>query len=284
VPAAEVLVVGEALVDVVEDVAGRRTERPGGSPANVAVGLHRLGRAVTLLTALGNDRYGDLLRSHLDGISLVTAELPATGTALARLDAAGSATYAFDISWDLAGLEPEPARWVHVGSLAAVLPPGADAVLALAQRSVAAGSTVSFDPNCRPDVADRDVDRVEALAALSGVIKLSDEDLAWLYPGEPFEDVARRWLAGRTELVVLTRGSAGASGVTAEGTWEVPAAPGGAVVDTVGAGDAFMAGLVDALVEQWDVPAALERAALVARRTCERPGADPPTATELTGR
>ena len=149
----EVLVVGEALVDVLVDVEGVRTERPGGSPANVAVGLHRLGRRVQLLTALGEDEHAELLREHLSGVELLTAPLPRTGTAVATLDEVGSASYAFDIAWDLGDviIGPLP-RWLHVGSLATVLPPGADVVLALARRAGAEGASVSFDPNCRPDV------------------------------------------------------------------------------------------------------------------------------------
>jgi fructokinase len=168
-----------------------------------------------------------------------------------------------------------------VGSLAAVLPPGAEAVLELARRACAEGAAVSFDPNCRPDVVDRDLDRVDELAALSSVVKLSDEDLAFLYPDQPFAQVADRWLSDRTRLVVLTRGARGASARTSDGSWDVPPAEGSAIVDTVGAGDAFMAGLVDGLLRDQPVNAALSHAAVVARRTCERAGADPPWASDL---
>lgn len=272
--------VGEALVDVVVDVDGIRTEHPGGSPANVAVGLSRLGQSVRLVTALGDDDHGRLLKDHLEasGVSVTAAPIPRTSTAVARLDEAGRASYEFDITWDLSGVtaESNPA-WLHVGSLAAVLEPGADTVLELAGRA----GVVSFDPNCRPDVAPRDLDRVEALAALSSVIKLSDEDLAWLYPGASFRHVAQGWLQGRSELVVLTKGGEGAEALTRERHVSIPAAPGGPLVDTVGAGDAFMAGLVDGLLRGWDAAGALERGAVVARRTCERAGADPPWAREL---
>ncbi|MCW2543197.1 MAG: hypothetical protein JWM40_749 [Frankiales bacterium] len=272
----QVLVVGEALVDVVVELDGRRNERPGGSPANVAVGLARLGHRVQLLTALGDDAHGALLREHLAEVAVTAAPLARTSTAVARLDETGSASYEFDITWDLAGATAE-APWLHVGSLATVLAPGADAVLELAQRA----PRLSFDPNCRPDIAPRDLDRVEQLAGLSTVVKLSDEDLAWLYPETPFEDVADRWLTGRAELVVLTRGAEGADAVSEQGRLHVPTAEGGPIIDTVGAGDAFMAGLLDGLFRGLSHQQALERAALVARRTCERAGADPPRAAEL---
>lgn len=268
--------VGESLVDVIVEQDGRRTERAGGSPANVAVGLARLGRRVQLLTALGDDAHGALLREHLAEVEVTAARLARTSTALARLDETGSATYEFDIDWDLGDASAE-GPWLHLGSIATVLRPGADAVLALARQA----ATVSFDPNCRPDIAPRDLSRVEQLAALSTVIKLSDEDLAWLYPDTPFEDVAERWLAGRAELVVLTRGAEGADAVSKRGRLHVPSADGGPVVDTVGAGDAFMAGLLDGLLRDLSHQQALERAAVVARRTCERPGADPPRAEDL---
>ncbi|MCU1587761.1 MAG: hypothetical protein JWN31_1254 [Frankiales bacterium] len=278
----EVLVVGEALVDVVVDVDGLRTERPGGSPANVAVGLHRLGREVQLLTALGADEHAGLLREHLAGIDLLVAPVPRTGTAVAVLDEVGRATYAFEIDWDLGGLRP-PALpgWLHVGSLGAGLQPGADAVLELTRAACSEGVDVSFDPNCRPDVTERDLGRVDDLAALSSVVKLSDEDLAFLYPDRPFAEVADRWLHSRTRLVVLTRGSLGATARTADRSWEVPPEDGRAVVDTVGAGDAFMAGLLDGLLRGLPDEAALTHASVVARRTCQRAGADPPWARDL---
>jgi fructokinase len=275
----DVLVVGEALVDVVEDTEGGRTERPGGSPANVAVGLARLGHRVQLLTALGDDQHGRDVRAHLEGsgVEVVAARLPRTSTALARLDTHGSATYDFDITWDLSGTTAGTAEWVHVGSLAAVMQPGADTVLALAQQA----AQVSFDPNCRPDIVPRDLERIEQLADLSTIVKLSDEDLAWLYPSKPFAEVARQWLTGRADLVALTKGADGAEAFTARGLLEVPPAAGSAVVDTVGAGDAFMAGLLDGRFRGLPDADALAHAATVARRTCERTGADPPWAREL---
>jgi fructokinase len=284
------LVVGEALVDVLEGV-----DHPGGGPANIAVGLGRLGHDVALLTCLGDDDRGRLVRAHLEAsdVDVLAAPLPRTSTARATLDAAGVATYEFDITWDLGDLAPATApTWLHVGSLGATLQPGADQVSRLVSRY--GGSTViSYDPNVRPLLmSEADSPRILDLASRAHVVKLSEEDGAWLHPGERPVDVALRLLALGPQLVVVTLGANGALAVLRNDPTVVLAAPtaGGPVVDTVGAGDAFMAGLVDVLsgvdIHSLDVGlvrAALDRAGLVARRTCERVGADPPRRGELQG-
>lgn len=273
----DVLVVGEALVDVMVAPDGTRTERPGGSPANVAVGLARLGHHVTLLTALGDDEHGRLIRRHLDssGVEVIASPIARTSTATATIDREGKASYVFEIDWKLDDL-PEPRdAWLHIGSLGSVLPPGADAVLELAR----AAARLSFDPNCRPSFTD--LTRVDELIRLSHTVKLSDEDVASLRPDQPAGEVAAGWLRSGPELVVLTKGADGATAFTREGVVEAPAADGAAVVDTVGAGDAFMAGLLDGLLRSLPLPEVLARAATTARRTCERVGADPPWAREL---
>ena len=299
----DVLVVGEALVDIVLRGEEPPAEHPGGSPANVALGLGRLGRRVSLLSRIGDDDRGRLLTEHLaaSGVALAPGTLAGgrTSTAVARLDDAGVATYAFDLDWQLPdGGGPAPARALHTGSIAAFLAPGGHAVLELVRR--ARGTcTVSYDPNARPVLmgdpgAARE--RVETFVAASDVVKVSDEDLAWLVPGTDPVDVATRWLALGPAVVVVTRGGDGATGLCTGGRVDV-AAPAVRVVDTVGAGDAFMAGLLDALsaadllgVERRDAlhgidPARLEaatrRATRVAALTCARPGADPPTRAEL---
>ena len=150
------LVVGEALIDVVERPDGTRDQHPGGSPANVALGLGRLGRQVDLLTWLGQDTDGDLVRRHLrgSGVHVLEGNRSAlrTPVATAHIDEAGVATYAFDLEWDL------PESWdeapgdplvVHTGSIATVLQPGGTAVAAIvAQRRES--STITYDPNLRP--------------------------------------------------------------------------------------------------------------------------------------
>jgi fructokinase len=297
------LVVGEALIDEIDDGV-RRDARPGGSPANVAVGLARLGNETTLVTRLGDDAYGRQVGGHLTGnevrLSSGAVDAAPTSVATARLDAAGVATYAFSIVWDLpAGSIPaHGADCLHTGSLGAHLAPGA-AVVAEALRAARGIATVSYDPNCRPSLMGEadDVRRdVEGLVALSDVVKASSEDVEWLYGEQAPLDVARRWLALGPALVVVTLGGAGASAVAACGVVEAPA-PAVEVVDTVGAGDSFMSGLLDGLGRHGLLgPAAADRLRSISRDTladvvnrgvvtsaltCQRAGADPPTADML---
>jgi fructokinase len=266
------LIAGEALVDVVRRTDGSVVERPGGSPLNVAVALARLGEDVELLTALGDDRHGALVRAHAlaSGVELLVAPLPRTAVAQATLDATGAASYQFDLTWDLSGAPAHAAPdWLHVGSLGTVLAPGAAQVAAL----VAAhrGSCpISFDPNCRPLLTPTpDLAAVEAIVAQCDVVKLSDEDAAFLLPGVPLEDVLRRWRALGPRLVVATRGADGALALADELT-AIPVPPGDPVVDTVGAGDTFMAGLIATRGASCDLAAAASRI------TVSRVGADPP--------
>ena len=272
------LVVGECLVDVVVRPDGTVVERPGGSPANVAVGLGRQGLPVTLVTSYGEDDRGRLLADHLQASHVATLVSPApTSVARAVLDAHGAATYAFDLRWSLDGLALPEDDWLHVGSLGATLEPGASVVRAWVE---AFPGVVSYDPNCRPQLmGDEAVGQVEALVAHADVVKCSDEDAAFLHPGLPLADLAHRWLGLGPSLVVVTRGADGADAWSPDGSWHVDVPDGAPVVDTVGAGDAFMSGLLLALSrDREDVAAALTTAAAIARRTCERVGADPPWA------
>ena len=299
----EVLVVGEALVDIVSSGNGARSEHPGGSPANVALGLARLGHSTSLLTRIGDDARGTKIRQLLEasGVRLVDGSVTSarTSTATATLDAAGVATYDFDLAWSLpeeAGLGS--ATTLHTGSIAAFLQPGGDAVLRMVE-TAAGRATVSYDPNVRPQLMgtpDQARVRIERIVARSDVVKVSDEDLAWLAPGEEPLDVARGWLATGPAMIVITLGGAGATGLVAAGTAHATA-PTVTVADTVGAGDAFMSGLLDALAtadllgpDRADAlravdPARLEgmvrHAARVAAFTCTRSGAQPPTRAEL---
>lgn len=300
----DVLVVGEALVDIVLRADGERAEHPGGSPANVALGLARLGRSAGLLTRIGRDPRGEAVRAHLEGsgVQLVPGSVTAdrTSTATARLDAHGSATYEFDLDWQVpAEIVLGDARALHTGSIAAFLPPGGGQVLELVGRS-RSSAMISYDPNARPRLmgdATAARQRVERFVRLADLVKVSDEDLAWLAPEQDPLRVAAAWLELGPAVVVVTRGAEGAVALAGCGQIEVPT-PAVAVVDTVGAGDAFMAGLLDYLavadllgpdrIDQLraigpdGLRAMLEHAALIAAITCSRPGADPPTRDQLT--
>lgn len=290
-PASRVLVVGECVADVVRADGVPDRVHPGGSPANVAYGLARLGRPATLLTELGPDANGRLIRAHLEsaGVRVRAAEAARTPSAVVRLDGQGHARYTFDIGWTLPSVEPvrtdlaQPPAAIHLGSIGAVTEPGAAAVLALVERW--RGRTqISYDPNVRPALMgerSQAVRRVERCVALSDLVKASDEDLAWLYPGEPPEAVAERWLALGPAVVAVTLGADGAFARTAEGVRAEAAAVPVPVADTVGAGDSFMAAFLHTRAGGADLRACLTHAVTAAALTVSRPGANPPSAGEL---
>lgn len=245
------LVIGEALIDIVDG----RSQHVGGSPLNVAVGLARLGRDVDFLTHIGTDAAGRRIEEYLEdaGVQLVPGSTDAgkTPTAMATIAADGSATYEFDLDWRLEGTPPvPPPLFVHTGSIAAVREPGCLAVAALLD-AYRISATITFDPNVRPSlIADRDQarQRIDTLIARADVVKVSDEDLRWLVPERAPLDTARSWLSCGPAIVAVTQGAHGASACCAAGQTAVPAKP-VEVVDTVGAGDAFMVGLIDSLWE-----------------------------------
>lgn len=306
---APVLVIGEALVDIVSNGKPKNGKNgskatPGGSPANVAVGLARLGVSTELVTRFGTDPYGDQLGAHLfgNGVQLAPGSVdPAfrTSTATATLDAAGVAKYQFDISWEPPALKLNrgcPA--VHTGSIATVLEPGADAIHQFLSGLADKPVTVTLDPNARPTITpdpESTWAAVRALAALSDLVKLSDEDCEFLRAGSTPDEIAAELLSvDRTKCVVITRGGDGAIGVTRTGRVEV-AAPAIEVVDTVGAGDSFMSALIAGLqargllgaarlegLNEEALHAVVDYAVKAAAITCTRHGADPPTAAEHT--
>lgn len=297
-----VVVVGEALVDVVVPDTGEPTSAVGGSPLNVAVGLARLGVPTVLVTRIGDDDAGRRVADHVHEAGVELAEgsvVPGTrtSTATAHLGEDGTARYDFDLAWDFEQRSLPEARALHVGSLGALLPPGNRAVEHLVRQAEQAELFVSYDPNVRPSFLTGSTWReVAALAARSRLVKLSDEDLSVLRPGETVEDVVDDLLRGETtELVVVTRGPDGATAYTPDVTvHEQP--PPGSLVDTVGAGDSFMAALL-AILDDWDLPAdgpgaldaldadrlavLLRGATTAAAVTVSRRGANPPTRQEL---
>ncbi|MFG2915419.1 carbohydrate kinase [Kitasatospora sp. NPDC048298] len=285
-PASPVLVIGECVADIVRSGAAPDRVHPGGSPANVAYGLVRLGRPATLLTELGPDANGRLIRRHLEsaGVRVRAAEVDRTPSAVVELDGQGRARYTFDIRWTLPPTEPaEPPSAIHLGSIAAVTEPGAASVRALVERW-RGRAQISYDPNVRPALmGDRAVAvrRVERWVALSDLVKAGDEDLAWLYPGERPEAVAERWLALGPATVAVTLGAEGAFVRTADGGRAEAAARPVPVADTVGAGDSFMAAFLHARAAGVGLATCLTHAVTAAALTVARPGANPPSAAEL---
>ncbi|MEY8014745.1 carbohydrate kinase family protein [Mycobacterium servetii] len=295
------LVIGEALIDVVKHRG--TTDHVGGSPLNVAVGLARLGHDVDFLTHIGDDDSGQRIAAHLksSGVQLVPGSFSAarTPSSVATIGADGSATYTFDLDWRLSGTpEVAPPLLVHTGSIAAVREPGCLAVAALLD-AYRVSATVSFDPNVRPSlIEDRALarERIERAVERSDVVKVSNEDLRWIEPDREPEQTARSWLAVGPAIVAVTMGERGALALCAAGEARVAARP-VEVVDTVGAGDAFTVGLLDAL---WGLgllgagrradlrsigldalTTALHAAALSSALTIGRPGADLPDRAAL---
>lgn len=294
------VVAGESLIDIVRTPDGAVHEAVGGAPLTVATALARLDVPAILITQVGDDAHGALIRARAgaDGIELEASPVARTATASARLDPAGAASYAFDIAWTLPPVELPPCDALHVGSLGTLLEPGRDSVWDLVDQAYARAVPVSYDPNVRtalvedPEQVWRDV---EALAGRASVVKLSDQDIAVLVPGADPVDIARSLLDGeRTELVILTRGAGGAAAFTEEASVDVPAASVD-VVDTVGAGDCFAAAVLAVLFEDGafgefgaGLPrdgAALTRllaaASVAAAVSCGKRGAEPATRSEL---
>lgn len=308
------VVVGEALIDLVPaGPDGLFAAVPGGSPANVAVGLARLGVPTRMLARLAGDAFGRRLAAHLAGngvdLSLAPAAAEPSSLAIVTVAPDGAAEYDFRVSgtadwqWtpaELAGALDAGALAVHAGSLAMTMPPGA-AVLESFLAGARETAVVSYDPNCRPALMGDPAavrPHIERLIGLADVVKASADDVAWLYPGSALAAVAGDWLSRGPTLVVITCGPEGALAVgAAAGRVDRPGRP-VAVVDTVGAGDSFSAALLAGLYRRGllgaahrdalrRVPAAelavlLDEAGTAAALTCTRAGADPPTAAELS--
>ncbi|MCW2552631.1 MAG: ribokinase [Mycobacterium sp.] len=247
------LVIGEALIDIVEREGHVLGEHVGGSPLNVAVGLGRLDRGVDFLTHIADDERGRRIVDYVQasGVELVRGSLSAarTPTAAASIDENGAATYTFDIEWQLSGTpEVAPPLVAHTGSIAGFLDPGCLATAALLD-AYRLAATITFDPNVRPAlISDREqaIGRIDRLLEKADVVKASDEDLQWIDPTRTPEQIATAWQALGPSIVAVTMGGQGAFAICAAGTVHVEARQVD-VIDTVGAGDSFMTGLIDAL-------------------------------------
>ncbi len=300
--------IGESLVDLIREAGDAEAPvgHPGGSPFNVAVTLGRLGREVGLATNLGDDKYGQMIVEHLHDsnarLAAGTYILDRTSTALALIGADGSATYTFDIEWALPGGVPitPDVGFVHAGSISSVMEPGGVQVLQALQ-DAGSQALVSYDPNIRPTIMeDREttLPLVEAFVQASDLIKVSDEDLEWLYPAVTPAQAVAHWLTiSDVALVIVTGGEQGPTAWSRSGH-ELRHTPAPVdVVDTVGAGDSFMGGLIDALwkrgwafregakqlsgISKEDLQQVLAEASEVADVTVSRAGANPPWAHEL---
>lgn len=310
--AARTLVIGEALIDAVtrDSASGPADteEHVGGSPANVAFGLAALDHDVDLATWIATDERGQRIEQVCRdrGVALTPGSqgAPFTSVAHARLDAEGAATYVFDLEWQLAAVPGlDGYGHVHTGSIAAVLEPGGDDVRAT-MGAARTHATVSYDPNARPSLMGHPEHArrlIEAGIALADVVKLSDEDVAWLCPGEDLADVLDAWGALGPAVLLVTHGGDGVLvRVTRTGESSSLPAPSVTVVDTVGAGDSFMAGLVSGLLDAGllggpaqreslrsaDLDAvlpAVERALTTGALTVGRAGAHAPTRDDLDG-
>jgi fructokinase len=301
-------VVGEALIDleVAQGDARHPVAHPGGSPMNVAVTLGRLGSDVAFLGRLSGDAFGKLLRTHLaeSDVNLrwiVDAE-EATSLAIVSVGPTGAASYAFhvegtaDWQWRSEELPHNPGLdAVHAGSLALAVDPGGT-VVERWLAGLSTGTTISLDPNVRPALlGDRDAyrERLERWLKFAAIVKVSDEDMEWIWPGSDPAELAGHWVAKGCKLVIVTRGGDGSLVWAGGESFAVPAAATD-MVDTVGAGDSFSGALLDWLDRNGRLrPEDLERltadeardavefAAKVAAITCSRAGANPPYRSEL---
>jgi fructokinase len=293
-------VCGEVLIDILPT-----GPVVGGGPANTAKALARLGYEVDFIDGISTDAYGVSARKELDrdgvGLSLALSSDKPTSTATVTLDSNGSASYEFLIdataTFDFShSWLPDPERLkpsvLHIGTLVTIVEPASNVLHEWAIKT-AEFAPIVFDPNVRSSVvSDRDKYRaaVEKWVGISSVIKLSDDDISWLYPDEAMDEVARRWINGGASLVVVTRGAHGIIGFTEHGFEEVAGAKVN-VVDTVGAGDTVGAIVVEGIIKHsvselkgQVLNAVLHRAAIAAGITVSRAGAQPPRLHELVER
>ncbi len=305
------LICGEALFDLFGDAGSGDSisfdGRIGGSPFNVAMGLARLGEDAAFFGGISRDALGEKLMEKFrsEGVSdryiLRTDYL--TTLSLVQKDGQGQPAYTFYganaadrmvTPGDLPDFA-EPPLFLHIGSYTALVEPVASALKALIERQ-RASTLITFDPNIRPTV-EPDMglwrDNTESLVPLTDVIKVSDEDLALIAPGEPVEAIARRWLGLGASLVIVTRGGDGASAYSARAEADCPGIRVD-VEDTVGAGDTFQAALLAGLkkigvsnrfglasIDQSGLKRILTFAVSAAAITCSRRGADLPRKHEL---
>jgi fructokinase len=298
---AQVWVVGEVLIDLLPEGADRKPV-VGGGPANTAKALAKLGIDTQFIDGISTDGYGQMAKDELvnAGVKLDYIKYSDKQTCLAIVSISdlGSATYEFvientatfdfNLEW-LPNPQTDRPSLLHIGTLATVIEPGASVLFEWAQ-SVAKVAPIVFDPNIRPTViSDRKqyVAQVERWIAISSAVKVSDEDIKWLYPSIGVEQIIDDWLTKGPSLIVLTHGDKGLTGYRKNERVSVEAVK-VKVVDTVGAGDTVGAILVEAMEKDGlesltgaRLEMMLKRAAKAAAITVSRVGAHPPTSEEL---
>jgi fructokinase len=297
----QVWVCGEVLIDLIPDGTERKAV-VGGGPANTAKALAKLGIANQFIDGISTDKYGQmaLKQLHKDGVLLDFVKFSDKPTCLAivSLNSQGGATYEFVIegtatfdfshSWlpDASVVKPS---LLHIGTLVTAIEPAASILFEWASK-VAKVAPVVFDPNIRPAVMDNRIEyvkQVERWVRVSSAVKVSDDDIYWLYPEEDIDNVAKRWLGMGPELVVVTFGDKGLAGYRKNEKISVDAKK-VVVADTVGAGDTVGAILVEAIIEDGlnklvkdRLASMLDRAAKAAAITVSRSGALPPGRDEI---
>jgi fructokinase len=297
----EVWVCGEVLIDLIPDGTERKAV-VGGGPANTAKALSKLGITTQFIDGISTDKYGQmaLIELQKDGVLLdfVNFSDKPTCLAIVSLNSKGGATYEFVIddtatfdfshSWlpDTADKKP---LLLHIGTLVTAIEPAASVLFEWAKK-VSLVAPIVFDPNIRPAVmSDREqyVRQVERWVSISNAVKVSDDDIYWLYPGQDLDKVTKRWLEMGPELIVVTFGDKGLAGYRENSKISVDAKK-VVVADTVGAGDTVAAILVEAIIQDGlgkltneRLSLMLDRAARAAAVTVSRTGALPPGRDEI---
>ena len=297
----QVWVCGEVLIDLIPDGTERKAV-VGGGPANTAKALAKLGIDAQFIDGISTDKYGQiaLKQLHKDGVlldfikfsdkptCLAVVSLNKQGGASYEFVIEGTATFDFSATWLPDPVSNKPSL-LHIGTLVTAIEPAASVLFEWAKK-VAKVSPIVFDPNIRPAVmSDRTeyVKQVERWVSISTSVKVSDDDIYWLYPGVELDQVAKKWLSMGPELVVVTFGDKGLTGYRKNEKVAVDAKK-VVVADTVGAGDTVGAILVEAIIEDGldkltgdRLSVMLDRAAKAAAITVSRTGALPPSKAEI---
>jgi fructokinase len=308
-----VLVIGEALVDVVHGINGEIKNIPGGSPANTAVALARLGTKTYMKARTSHDQFGEEIRNYLTNqnvnldyslvvdspSSVINAVIQKDGSAKYEANLKGAADYGWTFEELNQVIDPD-IQIVQLGSLTSYVEPGATNVEKwFSQLRQSNKHLLTFDPNIRhPLDGENEVDvrnRAKKLASLSHVVKASDEDLNWIFSNSNPQDSAIKIIESGASLVIVTLGKKGAFAVNKKHEIVEVTANEIAVIDTIGAGDTFAAALITQLLEKsWITENALEKlssddlteiltnCSAASAITCSRQGANPPHRHEVS--